>query len=233
VEDRLKFIGGDSKKTQLNITYAVEAISLHFTTKILFIKLIEDLSAGSDTPRIIHTLFPRPEYDLIGGLFGFKVLNALNHLEENSALRIFAKSKRFYKLMGQDIANVSWQDIFRFGFSVHSSQYGKLFKAKNYDRFLPSEDTLAYIRTKLIEIDIRSAILYGTSQTRLNVIGSIYERLIDDELRNSIGAVYTPDLTMRFMVDLAKDHLKTFRGNRYWSLPVAQDTSTERFIENM
>jgi type I restriction-modification system DNA methylase subunit len=214
VEERLKFIGGDFRKTQLNITYAVEAISLHFTSKILFIKLIEDLSAGSDTPRIIHTLFPRPEYDLIGGLFGFKVLNALNQLEEHSALRIFAKSKRFYKRMGQDIANVSWQDIFRFGFNVHSSQYGKLFEAKNYDRFLPSEDTLAFIRTRLIEIDIRSAILYGSSQSRLNVIGSIYERLIDDELRNSIGAVYTPDLTMRFMVDLTKDHLKTFRGRK-------------------
>ena len=63
--------------------------------------------------------------------------------------------------MGQDISKVSWQDIFRYGFSVHSSQYGKLFKAANYDRFLPSEATLAIIQNDLIKIDIRSAVLYG------------------------------------------------------------------------
>jgi type I restriction-modification system DNA methylase subunit len=216
IEERRKFIGdtGEKDKAQTRIRHAIEAISLHFTTKILFIKLIEDLSAGSDTPRVIHTLFPRPEYDLIGGLFGFKVLNALNRLEADSALRTFSKSKRFYKRMGQDIAKVSWQDIFRYGFSRHSAQYGKLFKAANYDRFLPSEETLAGIRNKLITIDIRWALLYGSFETRLNMIGRIYERLIDDELRNSIGAIYTPDSTMRFMVDLGRDHLKTFRGKK-------------------
>jgi hypothetical protein len=68
VEERKKFIGGDSGKSdQPRIKRAIEAISLHFTIKILFIKLIEDLSAGSETPRLIHTLFPRREYDLIGG----------------------------------------------------------------------------------------------------------------------------------------------------------------------
>ena len=163
---------------------------------------------------MIHTLFPRTEYDLIGGLFGFKVLNALSQLDEKNALRAFSKSKSFYKRMGQDIARVSWQDIFRYGFSVHSAQYGKLFKAANYDRFLPNDDTLAEIRGKLITIDIRSAILYGNPDSRLNVIGRIYERLIDDELRNSIGAIYTPDATMRFMVDLGRDHLKNFRGHK-------------------
>jgi hypothetical protein len=216
IEERQKFIGESDKKEkeQLGIRHAIEAISLHFTTKILFIKLIEDLSAGSETPRVIHTLFPRTEYDLIGGLFGYKVLNALAQMDETAALRVFAKSKRFYRRLGQDIASVSWQDIFRYGFSVHSTQYGKLFKAANYDRFLPSETTLAEIRAKLITIDIRSAVIYGNAQSRLNVIGRIYGRLIDDELRNSIGAVYTPDSTMRFMVDLGRDHLKGFRGNK-------------------
>ncbi len=216
IEERQRFIGESDKKdkAQIGIRHAIEAISLHFTTKILFIKLIEDLSAGSETPRVIHTLFPRTEYDLIGGLFGFKVLNALSQLDEKDALRTFSKSKSFYKRMGQDIARVSWQDIFRYGFSVHSAQYGKLFKAANYDRFLPNDDTLAEIRGKLITIDIRSAILYGNPDSRLNVIGRIYERLIDDELRNSIGAIYTPDATMRFMVDLGRDHLKTFRGHK-------------------
>jgi len=214
VEERLLFTGGNPKQPQLNIRHAIEAISLHFTTKILFIKLIEDLSAGSSTPRIIHTLFPRIEYDLIGGLFGYKVLNALDRLDETSAMRTFVKSKRFYKRLGQDIANVSWQDIFRYGFNAHSSQYGKLFKAKNYDRFLPTEDTLGTIRNSLIAIDIRSAVLYGPSQSRLNVIGRIYERLIDDELRNSIGAVYTPDSTVRFMSNLGMDHLGHFRGKK-------------------
>jgi type I restriction-modification system DNA methylase subunit len=214
LQEREKFVGQTGSNEQASIRHALEVISLHFTSKILFIKLIEDLSAGSDTPRVIHTLFPRIEYDLIGGLFGFKVLNALSQLEEHSALKTFAKSKRFYRQLGQDIARVSWQDIFRYGFSVHSAQYGKLFKAANYDRFLPSEGTLEQIRNQLITIDIRSAILYGDPSARLNVIGRLYERLIDEELRNSIGAVYTPDPTMRFMVQLGKQFLGRFRGHK-------------------
>lgn len=213
VDERHKFVG-QSSNPQLAIRQAIEAISLHFTIKILFIKLIEDLSAGSDTPRVIHTLFPRREYDLIGGLFGYKVLNAFNRVEQTQALRLFVKSRRFYRRMAQDLAEVSWQDIFRFGFSVHSAQYGKLFKAENYDRFLPSEDTLASIRTALIKIDIRHAVLYGEESARLNVIGRIYEQLIDQELRNSIGAIYTPDSTMRFMVDLGRAYLARFRGRK-------------------
>ena len=151
---------------------------MHFTTKVLFIKLIEDLSVGSDTPRVIHTLFPRKEYDLIGGLLGYKVLNSLSAIDENCALKLLAKSKRFYKLMAKDLAKVSWQDIFRYGFNVHSAQYGKLFKAQNYDRFLPSEDTLAQIQSRLISIDIRFAVLYGDPTARLNLIGRLYEQLI-------------------------------------------------------
>lgn len=214
LQERKKFVGQTGSSEQASIRHALEVISLHFTSKILFIKLIEDLSAGSDTPRIIHTLFPRIEYDLIGGLFGFKVLNALSQLEEHSALKVYAKSKRFYRQLGQDIARVSWQDIFRYGFSVHSTQYGKLFKAANYDRFLPSEETLEQIRNRLITIDIRFAILYGDPSDRLNVIGRLYERLIDEELRNSIGAVYTPDSTMRFMVQLGRQFLGQFRGHK-------------------
>lgn len=214
LDERRKFVGETSKDEQIKVRHAIEAISLHFTIKILFIKLIEDLSAGSETPRVIHTLFPRVEYDLIGGLFGFKVFNALSRLDKNHALRIFVKSKRFYRLMAQDLAKVSWQDIFQYGFNVHSSQYGKLFKAANYDQFLPSEDTLAAIRNRLISIDIRSAILYGDAEDRVNIIGHIYERLIDEELRNSIGAIYTPETTMRFMVDLGKKYLGGFRHNK-------------------
>jgi hypothetical protein len=214
LEERKKFIGQSTSSEQLNIRQAIEAISLHFTTKILFIKLIEDISAGSDTPRIIHTLFPRLEYNLVGGLFGSKVFHALNHLDETHALRLFAKSKRFYRLLAQDLAEVSWQDIFRYGFSFHSAQYGKLFKAQNYDRFLPSEETLASIRDRLIRIDIRSAVLYGEAAKRLNVIGNIYERLIDDQLRSSIGAVYTPDVTVRFMIALGHQYLGKFRGHK-------------------
>ena len=214
MQERRKFVFDTAQNDQVRVQQAVAAISLHFTTKILFIKLIEDLSVGSDNPRIIHTLFPRKEYDLIGGLFGFKVLNSLDRLGEIHALQLFAKSKRFYRLMAQDLAKVSWQDIFRYGFSVHSSQYGKLFKAANYDRFLPSEGTLATIQTSLVKIDIRSAVLYGDPNARLNVIGRLYEKLIDEQLRNSIGAVYTPDSTMRFMVNLGKAYLMGLRGHK-------------------
>jgi hypothetical protein len=214
VEDRKKYIGQTTSSEQTAIRFAIEAISLHFTIKILFIKLIEDLSTSAATPRVIHSLFPRPEYDLIGGLFGFKVLNSLDHRDERDALRLYVKSKRFYRALGRDIANVSWQDIFRYGFNIHTAQYGKLFKAANYDRFLPSEKTLEIIRDELIKIDIRSAVLYGKESDRLNVIGKIYERLIDDELRDSIGAVYTPDATMKFMVALGHKTLGRFRGHK-------------------
>jgi type I restriction-modification system DNA methylase subunit len=214
LEERQKFVGELGASEQTHIRHAIRAVSLHFTIKILFIKLIEDLSSGSDTPRIIHTLFPRVEYNLIGGLFGYKVLNALESNDRKTAVRIFAKSKRFYRLLAQDLAEVSWQDIFRFGFNVHSVQYGKLFKAHNYDRFLPSESTLANIRARLIMIDIRSAVIYGEAAQRVNVIGQLYERLIDEELRNSIGAVYTPDITVRFMLDLAKRYLIRLRGSK-------------------
>jgi len=171
LEERQKFVGELGSSEQTHVRHAIRAVSLHFTIKILFIKLIEDLSSGFDTPRIIHTLFPRLEYNLIGGLFGFKVLNALDGLDKKNALQLFAKSKRFYRLLAQDLAEVSWQDIFRFGFSVHSVKYGKLFKAHNYDRFLPSEPTLAEIRSKLITIDIRSAVLYGATAQRVNYSG--------------------------------------------------------------
>lgn len=216
IEDRKNYIGQTSSSIQKNIAIAIEAISLHFTTKILFIKLIEDLSSGSDTPRIIHTLFPREEYDLIGGLFGFKVLNALNNIETIQALRLFTKSRQFYRRMARDIARVTWQDIFRYGFNVHMDQYGQIFKATNYDRFLPREETLARIRDELIKIDIRSAIIYRSSKDvgPENVIGHIYERLIDNELRNSIGAIYTPDATVTFMVRLAREYLGRFRGHK-------------------
>jgi len=216
IEDRKNYIGQSSSNDQKNIAFALEAISLHFTTKILFIKLIEDLSSGPGTPRIIHTLFPRAEYDLIGGLFGFKVLNALSHKDVNRAMRLFIKSRRFYKRMASDIARVTWQDIFRYGFNVHTDQYGKVFKAENYDRFLPSESTLAGIRDELIKIDVRSAIIYRSSKDENpeNVIGHIYERLIDDELRNSIGAVYTPDATVTFMTDIGRAFLRRFRNRK-------------------
>ena len=56
--------------------------------------------------------------------------------------------------------------------------------------------------------------LYGDSAARLNIIGRLYERLIDDELRNSVGAVYTPDSTLRFMVALSKLFVGRFRGTK-------------------
>jgi len=219
IEDRKLFVGDNptgsaKKKMEQSMRTALQAVSLHFTTKILFIKLIEDLSPGTDTPRIIHDLFPRDEYNLIGGLFGFKVLHALDQREEKTALRLFAQSKRFYARMARDIRNVGWQDIFRYGFSRHSQQYGKLFKSPNYDRFLPTEETLEFIHSRLIKIDIRFAVLYGEQASRINVIGRIYEQLIDNELRSSLGAVYTPDHTIEFMVDIAYQGLGRFRNRK-------------------
>ncbi|HEY9158676.1 type I restriction endonuclease [Candidatus Binatus sp.] len=161
IEERKRFIGGTGSDQKKQTRIALQAISLHFTTKILFIKVIEDLSAGSGTPRIIHTLFPRPEYDLLGGLFGFKVLNALNRRGATAALRTFARSRKFYRGLSQDLAAVTWQDIFRYGFAFHAGQYGQLFRADNYDHFLPAESSLAQIRDRLIKIDIRSALIYG------------------------------------------------------------------------
>jgi hypothetical protein len=217
IEDRKLYLGDKTsgsakKKYEQSIRNALQAVSLHFTTKILFIKLIEDLSPGTDTPRIIHDLFPRAEYDLIGGLFGYKVLHALSRSEEEAALRLFAKSKQFYSKMKRDIAKVGWQDIFRYGFNVHSQQYGKLFKSPNYDRFLPNDETLGIIHSRLIGIDIRYAVLYGEQASRVNVIGRIYEQLIDNELKSSLGAIYTPDHTIEFMVQLAYQGLGRFRG---------------------
>jgi type I restriction-modification system DNA methylase subunit len=93
-------------------------------------------------------------------------------------------------------------------------RYGQLFRAQHYDRFLPSETTLQSIRQDLIQIDIRTAIIYGSATDRTNVIGDLYEKLIDDELRSSLGAVYTPDETMTFMVGLAQRALGHFRGHK-------------------
>lgn len=213
INDRKNFVGSTAKGDEA-IRLAIQAIALHFTIKILFIKLIEDLARGPETPRIIHTLFPNRDYDQIGGLFGFKVLNALNKEDRTGALRVFVKSKNYYKQLAQDIASVSWQDIFRYGFNVHMERYGQLFSARHYDRFLPSDATLLQIRQDLIQIDIRTAIIYGSATARTNVIGNLYEKLIDDELRTSLGAVYTPDETMKFMVDLGKKALGHFRGHK-------------------
>jgi type I restriction-modification system DNA methylase subunit len=213
ISDRKNFIGttatGDAA-----IRHAIQAVALHFTIKILFIKLIEDLARGPETPRIIHTLFPNRDYDQIGGLFGFKVLNSLDKEERGKALNLFVKSRNYYRRLAQDLARVSWQDIFRYGFNVHMERYGQLFSARHYDRFLPSEATLQEIRHDLINIDIRTAIIYGSATARTNVIGDLYEKLIDDELRSSLGAIYTPDETMRFMVDLGQRNLGRFRGHK-------------------
>ena len=147
-------------------------------------------------------------------MFGFKVLNALEKGDRKKALRLFVRSRTYYRRLAQDLARVSWQDIFRYGFNVHMERYGQLFSARHYDRFLPSDTTLQAIRQELIHIDIRTAIIYGSATDRPNVIGDLYEKLIDDELRNSLGAVYTPDETMRFMVDLAQSNLGVFRGHK-------------------
>jgi N-6 DNA Methylase/Type I restriction enzyme R protein N terminus (HSDR_N) len=213
IEDRKNFIGVTAKGDAA-IRHAIQAVALHFTIKILFIKLIEDLARGPQTPRIIHTLFPNRDYDQIGGLFGFKVLNALEGRDRTKALRIFVRSRNYYRRLAQDIARVSWQDIFRFGFNVHMERYGQLFSARHYDRFLPSEATLQAIRQELIQIDIRTAIIYGSQTERSNVIGDLYEKLIDDELRSSLGAVYTPHDTMSFMVNLGHRFLGRFRGRK-------------------
>jgi hypothetical protein len=213
IDDRKNFIGVTAKGDAA-IRLATQAVALHFTIKILFIKLIEDLARGPETPRIIHTLFPNRDYDQIGGLFGFKVLNALEKYDRNRAMRLYLRSRTFYRRLAQDIARVSWQDIFRYGFNVHMERYGQLFSARHYDRFLPSDTTLQAIRQDLIQIDVRTAIIYGSATTRTNVIGNLYERLIDDELRSSLGAVYTPHDTMQFMVDLAERGLGRFRGRK-------------------
>jgi type I restriction-modification system DNA methylase subunit len=213
IEDRKNFIGVTAKGDAA-IRNSIQAIALHFTIKILFIKLIEDLARGPDTPRIIHTLFPNRDYDQIGGLFGFKVLNALETKDRTKALRLLVRSRNYYKRLAQDIAQVAWQDIFRYGFNVHMERYGQLFSARHYDRFLPSESTLQEIRKALIQIDIRTAIIYGSATERSNVIGNLYEKLIDDELRSSLGAVYTPDETMTFMVDLGQSYLGHLRGHK-------------------
>jgi hypothetical protein len=236
VRERTVYVNPESDK-QKQIEFAIQSIALHFTMKVLFIKIIEDLSTGSDIPRIIHEIFPREEYSHIGGIFGIKVLTGIQNLqnekalkkknlddrsrlekesvfERKRALRLYARSKRFFTKLGQDIAKVSYQDIFRYGFNFHTTNYGKLFKAENYDQFLPKSETLKQIRDELIKIDVRHAIVYATPETRSNVIGDIYERLIDEELRNSIGAVYTPEETVDFMVKLGKKFLINFRGKK-------------------
>jgi hypothetical protein len=164
IDDRKNFIGVTAKGDAA-IRHAIQAVALHFTIKILFIKLIEDLARGPETPRIIHTLFPNRDYDQIGGLFGFKVLNALEKHDRGRAMRLFVRSRAFYKRLAQDLARVSWQDIFRYGFNVHMERYGQLFSARHYDRFLPSDTTLQTIRHDLIQIDIRTAIIYGSVTT--------------------------------------------------------------------
>ena len=220
ITTRRTFVGDTTKATdeavrrQRAIRQAIEGIALHFTIKILFIKLIEDLARGADSARIIHTLFLQRQYDQIGGLFGYKVLAGLDGDDERAALKTFARSKAFYRRLGLDIAGVSWADIFRYGFSIHTKRFGQLFRAKDYDRFLPSEDTLKSIQDRLINIDIRTAVIYGSATKRTNVIGDLYERLIDDELRSGLGAVYTPDDTMKFMVDLGQRFLGGFRGKK-------------------
>jgi N-6 DNA Methylase len=213
VDDRKNFIG-TTAKGEAAIRHAIQAVALHFTIKILFIKLIEDLARGADTPRIIHTLFPNRNYDQIGGLFGFKVYNALEKTDRQEALRLFVRSRTYYKRLAQDLARVSWQDIFRYGFNVHMERYGQLFSAPHYDRFLPNDATLQVIHQDLIRIDIRTAIIYGSAAERTNVIGNIYEKLIDDELRSSLGAVYTPHETMLFMVELGRNAVAQFRGRK-------------------
>ncbi|UVI38388.1 Eco57I restriction-modification methylase domain-containing protein [Qipengyuania spongiae] len=220
IQARRTFLGETAKgssegaRTQEAIRQAIEGVALHFTIKVLFIKLIEDLARGGNSQRIIHTLFPHSEYDQIGGLFGYKVLNGLDAEDAAMALKVFARSKAFYRKLGMDIANVSWADIFRYGFSVNMSRYGQLFQARDYDRFMPSEATLEAIHEKLIAIDIRTAIIYGSASKRSNVIGDLYEKLIGDEIRSELGAVYTPDVTMRFMVQLGKLALGKFRGHK-------------------
>jgi hypothetical protein len=213
IDERRMYVGvtGDLQK---QIDMAVQTISLHFTIKILFIKIIEDLSSGADVPRIVHNLFPREEYNLMGGIFGYKVLSTLENSERRKYFRLLLKSKKFYKRLGKDLTKVSYQDIFRFGFNIHMIQYGKILSAKNYDRFFPTEETLQSIREELIKIDIRNAIIYATAEARNNVIGDIYSKLIDHELRNSIGAVYTPDDTVDFMIELGRRFLTRFRGHK-------------------
>ncbi len=220
ITTRRTFLGETAKganepaKRQHAIRQAIEGVALHFTIKILFIKLIEDLARGGDSLRIIHTLFPQRQYDQIGGLFGYKVLAGLNGKDELSALRVFSRSRAFYRRLGTDIARVSWADIFRFGFSANMSRYGQLFQARDYDRFMPSETTLEDIRMRLVSIDIRTAVIYGSAAKRSNVIGDLYEKLISDEIRSGLGAVYTPDETMRFMVELGNQYLGGFRGRK-------------------
>lgn len=220
ITSRRTFLGETAKgssepvKRQHAIQQAIEGVALHFTIKILFIKLIEDLARGGDSLRIIHTLFPQRQYDQIGGLFGYKILAGLDGEGESAALRVYARSRSFYRRLGADIARVSWSDIFRFGFSANMNRYGQLFQARDYDRFMPSEATLENIRLRLVEIDIRTAVIYGSAAKRSNVIGDLYEKLISDEIRTGLGAVYTPDETMRFMVELGRNFLGGFRGHK-------------------
>lgn len=221
VKARRAFAGArtNSSKTRLEqeqeaLRQAIEGIALHFTIKILFIKLVEDLARGSDIPTIINSLFPRPEYDAIGGLFGYKVLESLPGRDGASALRLLVKSRNFYKSLAKDLARVDWADIFRFGFSVHMRRYGQLFRARDYDRFLPTETTLKQIHDALIGIDIRNAVVYGAAGNRSNVLGDLYEKLISGEIRSGLGAVYTPEATMKFMVDLSTRYLGQLRGHK-------------------
>jgi hypothetical protein len=51
-------------------------------------------------------LFPDRDYDQIGGLFGFKVLNALEKGDRKKALRLFIRSRTYYKRLAQDLARV-------------------------------------------------------------------------------------------------------------------------------
>ncbi|MBN1664826.1 MAG: Eco57I restriction-modification methylase domain-containing protein [Deltaproteobacteria bacterium] len=213
IKEREIYVGTTTDK-QKQIEFAIQTISLHFVLKILFIKIIEDLSSGFDTPRIIQNFFPKEEYSHIGGVFGYKILNTVDKKNRNKAFRIYVKSKKFYLKLGKDIAQITYEDIFRYGFNIYTVQYGKILKAENYDKFFPKSETLKQIREELIAIDIRSIIIYASSEYRGNVIGDIYGQLIDEELKNSIGAIYTPEDTVEFMVNLGNKFLGRFRSKK-------------------
>lgn len=75
----------EAARRQQAVRQAIECVALHFTIKILFIKLIEDLARGGDSLRIIHTLFPQRQNDQMGGLFGYKLLAELGGVVERQA----------------------------------------------------------------------------------------------------------------------------------------------------
>ena len=213
IEKREKFIkkteGTGRAKLNKQIKYALNSIALHFTIKILFVKIIEDISDTIGIPKIISKICPRIEYNDIGNIFAYRLLDKI-HSKKNKHI-ILKTLKKEIPDLGEILSTITWEDIFRYGFKVHSRQFGELITAQNYDLFYPSNCVLEEIRYTLIKANLSHIIF---EREKFSFIGDLYEKLIDSSLKRYLAAVYTQDHTVKFMINLGHQNLNTFLGKK-------------------